>query len=626
MPIKILNKEIIEKIAAGEVVERPSSVVKELLENSIDAGATSITVEIQNGGTTYIRVTDNGIGMSEEDAKLCFTAHATSKINSELDLFSISTLGFRGEALSSICAVGKVTLCTRTKSGEAAIKLVNHGGNMVSCEKCGKPEGSSIIVEDLFFNVPARFKFLKKPASEASYISNIIQKYILARPDISFRFISGDKDVYFSRGDGNLKNAIHTIYGDSVYQNLIYVDYSYDDVKIQGYIGEPSIARGTKSAQNLFINGRYIKSDVIASSIKQGYENRIMPVKHPMFVLSLTLPFDAIDVNVHPNKLEVRFKEEALIQECFFKAVKEAFVMERESEEIACTHTESIERLTNNESIDTLAKQELKKSLIDSVNLSVKADIPKLNTSTFAAQSSGILDRQKEYVQTEVEYSNIPEKKVVVVSSDNRDPKPPSQRELQLDLSDQIGDYRIIGQLFNTYILFEYKENFLIIDQHAAHERINTDKYLNQMESSSILKQRLLIPETIQLTNEDFATVMECAQDFENLGFEIEEFGVNVIRVNSVPHIFGENDIRGFFFETLDTIKLNPKLETRKSTIFQMACKHSIKAGQSLSDEQIKYILSKSLDMKTPLHCPHGRPIIIIKSKKEIEKWFMRIV
>jgi len=271
MAIHVLSKDITQKIAAGEVVERPSSVVKELVENSIDAGATSITIEIENGGLTYIRVTDNGCGMNEEDSLLCFKTHATSKILDEEDLFNIATLGFRGEAIPSICAVSKMTLFTRTKNSEYAMKIINHGGEIVANEKCGRPEGTTITVEDIFYNVPARLKFLKGAANEAGHISSIVQKYVLARPDIAFRFISSGKDVYITTGDGNLKNAILAVYGQSIYSALISVEYASGDIHIHGYIGDPNSARGTRSAQNLFVNGRFIRSDVISEAVKQGY-------------------------------------------------------------------------------------------------------------------------------------------------------------------------------------------------------------------------------------------------------------------------------------------------------------------------------------------------------------------
>ncbi|MBQ9624669.1 MAG: DNA mismatch repair endonuclease MutL, partial [Clostridia bacterium] len=325
MAIKVLSKEITQKISAGEVVERPASIVKELIENSIDAGATNITIEIENGGISYIRVTDNGCGMSSIDSIECFKAHATSKISEETDLYKIATLGFRGEAIPSISAVSRVTLYTRTSGSEFGMKVVNHGGDLIEQEKSGRPEGTTIIVEDVFYNVPARLKFLKKLSAEMAHISSIVQKYILARPDIAFRFISNKKDVFISSGDNNLKNAIQVIYGNEIYSKLIPLTYEYGDIKINGFIGDPEIARATKTMQNLFVNSRYVKSDMISNSIKQGYLNRLMFAKHPFFVVNLYLPFSDIDVNVHPNKLEVRFKEEGIIQECFFKAVKAAF-------------------------------------------------------------------------------------------------------------------------------------------------------------------------------------------------------------------------------------------------------------------------------------------------------------
>lgn len=641
MAIHLLDKTIIQKIAAGEVVERPASVVKELIENSIDAGATNISVEIKDGGTSYIRVTDNGVGMSEEDSLLCFKQHATSKIYSEDDLFNISTLGFRGEAIPSIGAVSKMTLYTRQKDSEYAMQIKCHGGEIVLKERCGRPEGTTIIVEDIFYNVPARLKFLKKPSAEASSIGNIIQRYILARPDISFRFISSGRDVYISNGDNSLKNAIYSVYGKDFYANLIPVNYENTNIKITGFIGEPTIARATKSMQNLFINGRYVRSELISNSVKQGYLNRIMPAKHPFYALNLEIPFSDIDVNVHPNKLEVRFKEEGYIQECFFKAIKSAFDIQENKVNILEKRDIYINKhrdndacfnnLVENNNIEYNNKQEIRKSLIDLVNNNVAVpEKPMPESNLQLSQSVGVLedDSIMDTDEDDIEYkfSKKTDIEVVNVNREEKKTEAPSQTELQLTLSDKIGDYHIIGQIFNTYIIIEHEDKMLLIDQHAAHERINTNKMLKELEASKVLAQTLLIPCILQLTAEDFYLAMESQTLFCELGFEIEEFGHNTIRINTVPHIFGENNAEEFFYSTLDAIKADPKMDTRKDIIFETACKHSIKAGQRLTDDEIKELINISLKDKSPLNCPHGRPIVIIKTKKELEKWFMRIV
>lgn len=637
MSIHILSKETTQKIAAGEVVERPASVVKELVENSIDSGASNITVEIENGGTTYIRVTDNGCGMDEEDSLLCFKTHATSKIKDEQDLFNIATLGFRGEAIPSISAVSRVTLYTKAKKSEYAMKIVNHGGEILEREKCGRPDGTTIVVEDIFYNVPARKKFLKKPSAEAAQISGIIQKYILGRPDISFRFISGGKDVYFSSGDGSLKNAIHSVYGKDIYLKLIPVSFADGSIKIEGYIGEPETARATKTMQNLFVNSRYIRSDIISNSVKQGYLNRIMPAKHPVYALNLFMPYDEIDVNVHPNKLEVRFKEEGFIQECFFKAVKQAFDnFEKLSpsndmlkvNDKAVEVTKPVAKITNEKN---LISEINPSKLIDAVNSGIEIPDDFEKPSEIAAQKNGILcehtEMEKAQASGNISVSSNDNTVVIKAKSEVEEKKEENtQAELQLTLSDSINDYNVIGQLFNTYILVEYKDMLIMIDQHAAHERINTNLMLKELENSKILKQKLMLPYTLQLSAEDFINVMECQEQFFDLGFEIEEFGNNVVRINTVPHIFGEENVQGFFLETLDAIKNNPKLETRKHVIFQTACKHSIKAGQRLTDKELNELINISLKDKSPLNCPHGRPVVIIHTKKEIEKWFMRIV
>lgn len=608
-----LDRHMIDKIAAGEVVERPASVVKELVENSLDAGSSSITVEIKNGGLSYIRVTDNGAGMDDTDTKLCFKPHATSKILNENDLFSIATLGFRGEALPSICEVSKVSLSTRQKNTETAIFIENHGGKIIDEKTTGKPEGTTIIVEDLFFNVPARLKFSKKAASEAALISNIILQYILAKPSVSFRLINNGKDVYKSIGDGNLLNAVYSVYGRETSDHMIEISYEYDGIKIYGLIGDSQLVRSSKNNQSLFVNGRYIKNDEIANSIKLGYQNRIMPVKFPVFIMNLTVPLDEVDVNVHPNKLEVRFQRIELIKECFYKAVRSTLdkfytTIKQETKSFAFEEPKPISMPTVAPPIFEQPKIDYQEKINESVSNIFAAD--KIKSNDYP-----VLEEQ----------TVMPMLEKVVQKA--KEPEPEVQ-QIVLMPDDDVSDYRVIGQLFLTYILIEYKDNFLMIDQHAARERINTNLLVDQLEQQNVSYQSLLVPILIKLTAQEHTTILENIEFFETLGFSLSDFGDNSLKIDAIPSILGEPHLQDFFLEAVDNLGelKQGKVELKKSKLFQTACKHSIKGGEKLSPEQIKYLISETMIHKTPLHCPHGRPIVIIKTKTEIEKMFGRIV
>lgn len=609
--IQKLDQSLVEKIAAGEVVERPASVVKELVENALDAGATNITVEILEGGLTSMRVTDNGVGMSPEDAVLCFAQHATSKIHKEDDLFTIATLGFRGEALSSISAVSKVTLYTRQKGAEMGIMVENHGGKIISQKGSGRPEGTTIIVEDLFYNIPARLKFLKRPSSEAGQISSMMLKTILARPDVAFRFIANGKDVYRSMGDGDLYHAIFAVYGEEICTHMIPLSYRFEDIQIEGYIGDDSIARGSRSQQSLFVNGRTILSDPVANAVKQGYLNRIMPAKFPVFVLNLTIPYDSVDVNVHPNKLDVRFVRNDMILECFYKAVRQTLDDHYTKKPESFTAPKQIDPFHEEPSGFTQKKQsavEMKEKIASKLNDFVQSEQVMPPKHMTAAQSV------------------IPALTKVVKQMEEKVPEP--QPENVLLPNADIDEYRIIGQLFKTYILVEYRDNFLMIDQHAAHERINTDKYMKELENKQVASQGLLIPYVLQLTDQEYRTVQENLSIFTELGFALEDFGDRTMKITAVPFILGEPQLKHFFLDALDAIESTHslKLELKKHKVFQSACKHSVKAGDKLSQEEIRHLIVETIDHNTPLHCPHGRPIVMIKTKAQIEKMFGRIV
>ena len=659
--INILDKDVYNKIAAGEVVEKPASVVKELVENSIDAGAKNITIEILDGGITKIAVSDDGCGISLDDFDKVFLAHATSKVKNVDDLSQIGTLGFRGEALSSISSVSKIKLSSKTYEDEIGYQVKCDGGEMGELQPIGATPGTHIVVEELFYNIPARKKFLRKPKLEENDISNYIARLILANPDISIKYIADNKIVYQSFGNG-LYESIYTIYGKSIVDNLIEVDFKKDNFHFSGYIGKPTFSKANRTYQTLIINGRYVVNQTISTAIYKAFENFIMKGTFPFFVLNLSIPLDKVDVNVHPNKLDVKFEDSNQIFGIVYSSITDilyninntkTIVMENNTEIVDSDKLQNFSNIgseytsSNNIAQHINLKQSLEDNSIKEVELSDNNDE---NNNEREYESNKIDNELKEFKQNIS--SNIDDKIIPFFTSSTLDFKLCQNKELmetnesenddtetyklhsisnQIVIEDASSEkkYKVIGTLFDTYILIEKDNNMLLIDQHAGHERLLFDKFTEELRNKQVAIQPLLIPHIVECNYIEHNYISENIDLLNEMGFDISDFGSNSYKISSVPLLFEDININEFFdnvFKDLDNKLILSKNESIKEYIAKKACKSAIKGNDKLSDGEIDYLVSEIFDPSTVLLCPHGRPIITSVSKNEIEKWFKRIV
>ncbi len=604
--ITVLDNSLINKIAAGEVVERPASIVKELVENSIDANAKSITVEIKEGGISYIRVTDNGSGIPRESVKTAFLRHATSKISNEDDLINILTLGFRGEALSSIAAVSQVEMITKTHEDLAAKRLEIHGEEIVSEQEIGAVSGTSIIVRNIFFNVPARRKFLKKPSSESAYISEMMNRFALANPKIAFKFINSNSIMFETNGNGDLKPVILEIFGKDTAKSLIDLNYQKGYFKLNGFIGKPEISRSNRKYQNIFLNGRFIKNEIISSAAEEAFKTKLTIGKFPFFVININMPPDKVDVNVHPTKLEVRFEDEQLIYDTVFETVKNAL---------------NGEILIPDKKIE-IAKKEIKKeNAAEQIEINTNAEYNlKEPTVPYLVDIEEIISENtifEDFVNEE-----IPKEKSI------RENIPSVEEIKSRDLF--FKDYKIVGQLFNTYWIIEQNDEIFYIDQHAAHERILYEKLINRLKNEKIDGQRLIQPIVFNISPTEINIINENSQILFDFGFDVEEFSLNSVAIRSIPYIFEKPEKANFFLDILDMLA---KISSSKENIYDMkinniamiSCKAAVKANNRLDFIEAKEIIRELLKLEEPFTCPHGRPTIIKISKYELEKQFKRI-
>ena len=662
--INILPSDLSNKIAAGEVVERPASVVKELVENSIDAGATVITVDISKGGVSHIRVTDNGKGMNEDDAKICFLRHATSKIKTENDLDAIYTLGFRGEALSSIGAVSRVSLYTRQKDGKG-ICVKCEGGEILSSEEAGLQKGTSIIVENLFFNTPARAKFLKKDSTEAGYISDIMARFIFAHPEISFRLIVNGKEKLFSPGDSSLTNAVCTVYGRDYSKNLIPVNYENDGVKVTGVIGNGNTARPNRTYESFFVNKRYIKSAKLMTALEEAFKNQIMTGKFPMAVLNVEINPLFIDINVHPTKLEVKFSDDKQVYQAVYYGVKNALyaIPEPEKEPEKATDflgipTDMLKRPavsgfnpkenpflkkdtakkpvqqsfinTSEEKSNYISPSQgtaLKSILSKSENPTVaepkKEDIPQITKQDTPSVKSkekpkSILLQYKERAEKMAEYPT----EQPIPDSDFKEPNPTNEEIFEY--------FKVAGQIFDTYIIVEKNDEIIFIDQHAAHERLKYEELLEELEDKGIYSQMLIEPVEVKLSGNELGEYFEAEEELKKLGFDCYEQDGTVF-VTSTPADADMCDTEELLTELITQFSQGKQeliSQTRQRLLYTVACKAAVKANHRLSEAEMESLVRKvfTLERSNKNTCPHGRPISVIKTKKEIEKEFKRIV
>lgn len=651
--INLLDENTSNKIAAGEVVERPSSVVKELIENSIDANARNITIEIEEGGEKLIKIIDDGDGIHPEDIKKAFLPHATSKIKNSSDIFSINTLGFRGEALPSIAAVSKVSLKSKIQEEDFGREIIIEGGEILSFNECGINKGTSIEVKDLFFNVPARKKFLKTSSREASLISDIVSRIALANPSISFKLFNNGKKILNTYGNSNLLDVTRTIYGKNIGENIIYFEHSEDTLTLYGYIGKEVIARGSRNNQSIFVNGRYIKNRTLVVAVENAFKSFSTVNKFPFFILFIEVYPENIDVNIHPSKAEIKFKDERLIFKKVFDTVHEALrneifkEFEVKKDENTNFKKDEFKEISFDIKDDYEKKERTKVTLPVDLNYerTYSKDYENIYEKEYSnSSSSKYLEETK--TNNNVNYNNIDSKESNTLNEnftlrenfykdnvlDEKISKIPKEDLSNKNSNERIPKFpplRIIGQFNKTYILGEYDEVLYIIDQHAAHEKILFEKYFKSIEEGSIIIQPLLVPEIIDLTLDDFSYYEENKEIFKNAGFTLEEFGGNSLALKEVPYFLGKLDAKGLFLSILDNIKelgSGKTPEVKYNKIATMACKAAVKGHDLLSEQEMIKLVEDLRYINDPFHCPHGRPTIIKFTNYDLEKKFRRIV
>lgn len=605
--IETLDDLTINKIAAGEVVEGPHSVVKELVENSIDAGATIITLDIKSGGKTYIRVTDNGVGIKEEDVEKAFLRHSTSKILNINDLSTISSLGFRGEALASIAAVSQVEIVTRPKEQQYGILLEISGGGTVTRRKVGCPVGTTIIVKNLFFNTPARLKFMKSNSAETTKISEIITRLSLSHPSISFKYVNNNNIMYTTPGNDKLCDAILSALDKNTFKNLIYLENQYSNMKLQGYISQPDFVRGNRNLQIIYINGRYVKDKLISRAIEDAYKEKITINRYPICILNLYIDPSQLDVNVHPAKVEVKFEDGDHIYDFVYRSVSET--LEKNA---------TIPKLTiDREVVNKKGKAPLSPPFLDT-----RKKVPRNDTK------NGLLIKEDKGSPRETDIKNISR---FIDQEINNYAEQLQYKSIevrtQVDfLNILLDDYKIIGQIFNTYIILEKDQSIYLIDQHAAHERLIYNQFLQEINNEKLVSQVLVEPEVFQLSNEDCTLLFHNIDLFTKLGFSIKNFGTNTAIIREVPLVLGRPQNFSFIYDILDEIRnRNDSKNYFEDTIIKKACKAAIKGKDKLDYYEMKALIEKISALKPPLTCPHGRPIILTMSQYDIEKHFKRI-
>lgn len=670
--IEILDQQTIDKIAAGEVIERPASVVKELVENAIDAKATAITVEIKDGGTSFIRITDNGCGISKEQVALAFLRHSTSKIRNVEDLLTVSSLGFRGEALSSIAAVSQVEVITKTAHGISGVRYVIEGSNEKTLEEIGAPDGTTFLVRNLFYNTPARRKFLKTPQTEAGYIGDLMERLALSHPEISFKFINNNQVKLHTSGNSNLKEIIYHIYGRDIAANLLEIQGENEMFSVHGFIGKPLISRGNRNFENYFINGRYIKSSLIAKSIEEGYKSFVMQHKYPFTVLHLSINGQLLDVNVHPTKMELRFSNGEVVYHFLEKLIRDTInqselvyqvSLEKEQETRIKKEQEQKERLKEKQH----APEPFETKRLEAIKASIRKDTPyeRKYPQRPETTAKGCENQQPQMVAEPSSYMGkreLPQQDTRTTQEQlkQEQPKPEAhitqkrtqqesyqqksqQQEFQADVVqnpiqqdmrklldiETRKEHRIIGQLFETYWLIEFDNQLYIIDQHAAHEKVLYERTMKSLEQKEFTSQSIYPPVLLTLNMQEEALLKKYMDYFKKLGFEIEPFGGKEYSVTAVPgNLFGL-DGKQLMVEILDSLASfhgNEKPDMITEKIASMSCKAAVKGNQKLSQAEVEKLIDELLTLENPYHCPHGRPTIISMSKYELEKKFKRVL
>lgn len=678
--IAVLDQQTIDKIAAGEVVERPSSIVKELVENAIDAGATAVTVQITDGGKKMIRITDNGGGMERDQVPLAFLRHATSKIEKVEDLEHIASLGFRGEALSSIAAVAQVELITKTPSALSGVRYVINGGVQESLEDMGAPEGTTFLVRNLFYNTPARSKFLKSDTTEGNYVSTLMEQLALSHPEISFKYIQNKQVKLHTSGNYNVKDVIYNIYGRDITKALLEVSYENDFMKIEGFVGKPEISRGNRTFENYYINGRFVKNRIIAKGIEDAYKGFLMQHKFPFVSLHIQMEGNDLDVNVHPSKMEVRFARGTEVYDAVYETVHKALTTREMIQTVPFGKEEPVKKLSSvvkpgdvPEPFEMKRRAEMpeyRTQVANTVNrtsnVSIKGNdrtvsapdtaMDKKQISSYSTLPRGTITmaeqavREQKIYQTKDPFTKAEEKLFEgTINDKNIHEKQPDamqvnmsqevekqQKPQQLELFEEKllapksrSRHQLIGQIFDTYWLVQFEDKFFIIDQHAAHEKVYYERFVKRFREQTVESQYLSPPLIVSLNLQEEALLKANRKYFEDFGFEIEPFGGKEYCINAVPaNLYGLTE-EELFLEMLDNLaseKDKDPLGIFASRLATMACKAAVKGNHQMSDREANALIDELLTLENPYHCPHGRPTIISMTKTELEKKFKRIV
>ena len=644
--INILDKDTIDKIAAGEVVERPASIVKELLENSIDAGSSSVTIEIKNGGIDLIRITDNGCGIASSEVKKAFLRHATSKIVSDKDLISIKSLGFRGEALSSIAAVSKCEMITKTRDELTGVRYYIEGGNEVEYEEIGAPDGTSIIIRDIFYNTPARRKFLKTASTEGAHISELVEKLAMANTEIAFKFISNGQIKLQTNGSGNLKDIVYQLYGKEISKALCNVDYEKNGIKIKGVVARPEVTRSSRNLENIFVNGRYIKDNIISKAVEDGFGDRLMQHQYPFCALNFDL--DGVDVNVHPRKMEVRFSDRNFVYDNTKEAVKEIFTTQSAVREVPVGKTSNEKKVFVNtpepfenkrrdmseipEEVLQNKYEDVTKDTLHSTGSDdeIKWRVPKENMYNPKDDMSFIKDENTKRVYSDInDLSNKSIKEVNIGNIDNVNLNGIKPSQLSFFERESKKYMKVIGQVFDTYWIVQFENEMYIIDQHAAHEKVMYERLLKESKANKLSSQMINPPIIVTLTDLEQNVLNEHMDEFRGIGFDIEEFGGKEYKINAIPNIFPSIPKAELFNEMLSDSTnydvISPS-ELILAKVASMSCKAAIKGNMRISLLEANELFDELLSLDNPYNCPHGRPTVIKMTKQEIEKKFKRIV
>lgn len=659
--INVLDSSIFNLISAGEVVEKPSSVVKELVENSIDAGATAISVEIKDGGISSIIITDNGSGIDKENMRLAFLPHATSKLSKAEDLDNISTLGFRGEALASIAAVSQITMTSKTSNQSVGNYITLSAGKVIEEGQKAIAQSTSISVENLFFNTPVRKKFLKKPKLEEAGVTAVMNQLALANPDIKFKY-TVDKKIIFQT-NGGLEEAVYALYSNEIANALIPFDYTYDKYRLYGYTGAPSIAKHNRNYQTIIINGRVITNSTISTAVSQAYGNKLMTRTFPVFVLNVVMPFDEVDVNVHPTKTDVRFADSHKVFSCVYKAITSALAEQEQA--ILFGKSKSQNNAEQKENVENVEKTLIKPSLSDNkLNIDNSSD-KSIGVSEVVADSvfsdeenkykdnyRDLIEKQKKVLEEMKYHRELPKSNAIAadgvkafdvsagrinnsndstqkVNHQNKKPSFSMESSLMELVESQLeSEYKIVGQIFNTYLILECEGKVYFIDQHACHERFIYDGLLKEVNAGNVDIQDMLVPFVLECNNAQYEFFTSMIDNLRQLGFDIEDFGGLSMKVSSVPHILRDINLAMFFdnlFAEKQSVVNLKNSDLIRDKLAQKACKSAIKAGEKLDEKQIRQLLDSMKD-GIPLQCPHGRPAVIVYTRKDFDKLFKRIL